>query len=357
MSRLPLTKIIKEFQTVSEQLSTTTDTKEMMRLGKAMKPLSAQYELAVRIQKIEQDLVSNNNDIGQLGSEKDDAEMKAMLTIENTGLKSEQEAKENELLAYLAPTDPKDSENVIIELRAGAGGDEASLFVGELLTSYRIMAGEIGLSFKAIESSNGTMGGYKEIVAEIKGDGAFSWYKYEGGVHRVQRVPTTEKQGRVHTSTISVAVMPLIESDNEFKLNPDDIEIIISTSSGNGGQSVNTTYSAVRMKHKPTGLEAQSQDERDQQQNRVKALNVLTSRVFDLYEQERLAKESEARLAQVGKADRSEKIRTYNFPQDRLTDHRYNQNWNQLPTIMSGGMKNVVEDIKKIEAERILAEL
>jgi peptide chain release factor 1 len=354
MSRLPIDSIIAQYATVSEQLASTTDTTEMVKLGKQIKHLSTQEDLATKIQKSEHSLAANEI---ELKDPNIDLELKEMLQTETIELKQTIIVLEDKLLGFLAPEDPRDQENVIVEVRAGAGGDEASLFAGELLDSYRAMCSQAGLSFKMIESSQGTMGGFKDVVVEIKGDNAFGLFKYEGGVHRVQRVPTTEKQGRVHTSTISVVVMPLIESDNTFKLDTKDIEIILSTSSGNGGQSVNTTYSAVRMKHIPTGIEAQSQDERDQQQNRIKALNVLTSRVYDHFEQIRLAKESAERKAQVGNSDRSEKIRTYNFPQDRLTDHRYNHNWNQLPLIMTGGILKVIEDIKKLEAESVLSKL
>lgn len=354
MSRLPLAKIIEEFNAVSAELATTQETSRIIELGKKLKTLSVQHDLAQKILKLEQTIASNKEalDDAQL-----DPELREMMEAENTQTQNDAAITEEELLGYLAPPDPRDGENCMVEIRAGAGGDESSLFAGELLETYQLMAHELRLNTKKIEASSGTMGGYKEVVIEIKGEDAYSWFKYEGGVHRVQRVPITEKQGRVHTSTVSVAVMPLIETDNDFKLDPGDIEIVISTSSGNGGQSVNTTYSAVRMRHRPTGIEAQSQDERDQQQNRVKALQVLTSRVFDHYEEERLAKETAERRAQVGRADRSEKIRTYNFPQDRLTDHRFNRNWNQLPIIMTGGILKVVQDIKKIVAEQELAKL
>ncbi|NJK71788.1 MAG: PCRF domain-containing protein, partial [Thermales bacterium] len=263
------------------------------------------------------------------------------------------EQKENKLLSYLTPEDPRDDSDILLEIRAGAGGDESSLFATEMMKMYSTMAEKIGLKVKIISASVNGIGGYKEVVAEIRGNSAYSWYKYESGVHRVQRVPATEKQGRIHTSTVSVAIMPLIEENNDFKLDPAEVETILSTSSGKGGQSVNTTYSAVKMVHKPTGIEAQSQDERNQLQNKVKAMAVLTSRVYDHFEQIRMDKERQERQEQVGNNDRSEKIRTYNFPQDRLTDHRYSQNWNQLPTILAGGLLDVVEEIKKLEPKRI----
>ena len=206
--------------------------------------------------------------------------------------------------------------------------------------------------------SQNDLGGYRDVTVEIKGNDAYSWFKYEGGVHRVQRVPSTEKQGRVHTSTVAVIISPLLEEDtNEFKLDMSEVEVIVTTSQGAGGQSVNTTYSAIKTKHLPTGIEAQCQDERNQQQNRIKALQVLTSRVYNHFQDIKRAEESKERQSQVGTMDRSEKIRTYNFPQDRLTDHRFSQNWNQLPILMTGGILKVVKDIKKMDAENFLKTL
>jgi peptide chain release factor 1 len=219
------------------------------------------------------------------------------------------------------------------------------------------MCETLDLKIKINSTSSNDLGGFREIIAEIRGDMAFAWFKYEGGVHRVQRVPATEKQGRIHTSTVSVAIMPLIDDDSEFKLDMKEVEIIASTSQGAGGQSVNTTYSAIKTKHLPTGIEAQCQDERNQGQNKVKALQILTSRVYNHYEEIRMAKEIAQRRDQVGNADRSEKIRTYNYPQDRITDHRYGKSWNNLPEIMNGGIFKCIKEIKSLEAERILNEL
>jgi|688.fasta_scaffold165528_2 peptide chain release factor 1 len=356
MSRLPLEKIIQDYNQTNQKLSTTANTKDLIELSKRQKKLQAQYDLAVKIQTLETSITENRELLLVLGNE--DAEMKELTELDVQEKELELTACEDKLLSFLAPTDPRDEGDAILEIRAGAGGDESALFAANLLRSYTYMADKLGLKIKVISQSLNDLGGYKEVIAEIRGEGAYSWFKYEGGVHRVQRVPETEKQGRIHTSTVSIAIMPLIEeNDTQFKLDPKDIEIQTTMAGGNGGQSVNTTYSAVRMRHIPTGLEAQSQDQKNQIQNRIKCLQVLTSRVFDLYETERLQKEAAERKGQVGRMDRSEKIRTYNFPQDRMTDHRYNKSWNQLPLIMNGDIVSAIEDIKKLEAEQVLKDL
>ena len=352
MSKLPLKKIQQKYHSLNEKMATIKDHNELIKLSKEQKKLQAQFELVVKIEKLQQAINQNNQLLKELDSGEE--EIKQLTDKDNRDKQEQLKIFQEDLLTYLSPADPRDSENIILEIRAGAGGDESSLFAGELLRMYFIIAQELGFKPKIISSSNNEIGGYKEVIVEIHGQDVYSWYKYEGGVHRVQRVPATEKQGRIHTSTTSVAIMPLIEKNNDFKLDPGDIEIMITMSSGNGGQSVNTTYSAVKMRHKPTGIEAQSQDEKNQIQNREKCLQVLTSRVHDKYEQERLAKEIAVRRDQVGSADRSEKIRTYNFPQDRVTDHRYNQSWNQLPDILNGKILKVIKDIKKLEAQKFL---
>jgi peptide chain release factor 1 len=354
MSRLPLQSIVDQYNLLTEKLSQTSETKEMIALSKQQSRMEIQHSLAEKIQKGEKNIHENELMLAEIS---DDAEMIELTKTDIEETKKSIAQWEDELLTHLVPIDLKDENDILIEIRAGAGGDESALFAAEILKSYSIMGEKLGYKLKVVDSSLNELGGYKEVIAEIRGNGAYSWYKFESGVHRVQRVPETEKQGRIHTSTISVAIMPLIEENSDFKLDPKDIELIVSTSSGKGGQSVNTTYSAVKLKHLPTGIEAQSQDERSQVQNKVKAMSVLTSRVFDFIEQKRLSEEASLRREQVGRADRSEKIRTYNFPQDRLTDHRYNHNWNQLPTIMTGGIRKVLEDIKKMEAERALENL
>lgn len=351
MSRLPLKEIIQKFEENNQKLAQVTDTKELIQLSREQKVLQAQNDLAQKIQNLENSINENNSLLEEL--ESNELEMIELTKIDTQEKKTTLEFLEQELLEKLAPRDPRDSENIFLEIRAGAGGDESCLFAAEMLRMYIRFCEEINLVFKIVSFSNNEIGGYKEIIAEIRGEEPFSWFKYEGGVHRVQRVPATEKQGRVHTSTVSLAIMPLLEKGNDFKLDMKDVEISVALASGNGGQSVNTTYSAVRMRHVPTGLEAQAH-EKNQIKNREKCLQILTSRVFAVHENERLAKEADKRKQQVGRADRSEKIRTYNFPQDRLTDHRYNKSWNQLPVIMDGGLKNLIMEIKKMEAEKIL---
>jgi peptide chain release factor 1 len=355
MSNLPLAEIIRQYDETNEKLSTNNPTDVLIKLGKEQKKLQPKYELATQILSLENSITENEELLTQL-----DASETELIGLTKDDL-SEQKTKiaelNDQLLSYLAPQDPMDDSDILLEIRAAAGGDESALFAAELLRMYTLLCQKQNFNIKTISVSENELGGYKEVICEIRGDGAFSWFKYEGGVHRVQRVPATEKQGRVHTSTVSVVIMPLIEDNNAFKLDLNEVEIVASTSQGAGGQSVNTTYSAIKTKHIPTGIEAQCQDERNQQQNKIKALQILTSRVFDFYEQERLAKESAARRVQVGRGDRSEKIRTYNFPQDRLTDHRFNQNWNQLPLVMSGRIEVVIEDIKKIVAKQTLENL
>lgn len=353
MSRLPIQQILDKYSKLSQEISVAS-LDEMMELGKAHKRVGVQAEIAENIDKLEKSVQQNKDTLNELNSGDELAEM---IKLEVSEQEEKIKFEEDRLLTLLSPVDARDDNNILLEIRGGAGGDESALFASEMVRMYSIFCSGLGLNFKLVATSLNPIGGYKEAIVEVKGDMAFSWFKYEGGVHRVQRVPATEKQGRIHTSTVSVAIMPLIEKDSSFKLDPKDIEIILSTSSGNGGQSVNTTYSAVRMKHVPTGMEAQSQDERNQLQNREKALQVLTSRVYDFIENKRREKESTERKEQVGTADRSEKIRTYNFPQDRLTDHRYNLNYSQLDTIMGGKLLPVIEDIRRIEAENNLSSL
>jgi peptide chain release factor 1 len=350
MSRLPLQKIVDEFEEINNQLAQITDQKKMIELGRKQKALSLKNDLAQSILKSEK-VISDNQEALQIEQDED---LKSMLADELEESKAEIEKKEKELLSLLAPSDDRDGMNIYLEIRAGAGGDESAIFGADLLKMYSGLCTQVGLKLKIISLSENTVGGYKEVIAEIRGENAFFWFKHEGGVHRVQRVPATEKQGRIHTSTASVAIMPIVEGNSDFKLNLEDVEIVASTSQGAGGQSVNTTYSAIQVHHKPTGIRAQCQDERNQQQNKIKALEILTSRVFNFFEEERLAKEYAERKNQVGNADRSEKIRTYNYPQDRITDHRYNESFNNLPVIMNGGILEIINKIKEIEGEREL---
>lgn len=243
---------------------------------------------------------------------------------------------EEELKILLLPKDENDERNIFLELRAGTGGDEAALFVGDLFKAYTRYAENRGYKMELVSSSEGAMGGFKEVIILIKGEGAYSRLKFEGGTHRVQRVPETESQGRVHTSAITVAIMPEVD-DIEIQIAPNELKIDVMRSSGHGGQSVNTTDSAVRITHIPTGLVVVNQDGKDQHKNKEAAMKVLKARLYDKQMQEQRAKESAARKSQVGSGDRSERIRTYNYPQNRITDHRINLTLYRLDVIMQNG--------------------
>ncbi|MEK7094752.1 MAG: PCRF domain-containing protein, partial [Patescibacteria group bacterium] len=255
---------------------------------------------------------------------------------------------ERELDELLVPPDPIDMKDAIIEIRAGTGGEEAALFGEELARAYLRFSETLGLKTQMISQSRAELGGIKEVIFEINGEGAYGNFRFESGVHRVQRVPITEKAGRVHTSTITVAVLPKVEED-DFKMDPQELDIQATTSSGAGGQSVNTTYSAIRIIHKPTGLIVTCQDERSQSQNKVKAMEVMRARLFEKHREEKQSAENAKRLSQIGTGERSEKIRTYNFPQDRVTDHRITQNWGNIRGIMEGNFVDVVAALKKAE--------
>lgn len=266
-------------------------------------------------------------------------------------LKEEQSAR---IEAALIPRDPNDSKNVIIEIRAGAGGEEAALFASELYRMYFRYAERHKMIVDVMNSSISDSNGFKEIIFEIKGPDAYKSYKFESGVHRVQRVPATESQGRVHTSTVTVAVLPEAE-EVDVEIKPSDIRIDIFRSSGPGGQSVNTTDSAVRITHLETGLVVSCQDEKSQLKNKDKAMKVLRSRLLQVRQEEEAKKRGDARKSQIGTGDRSEKIRTYNFPQDRITDHRIKYNTSNIPKIMDGELDEMFTALQKAEQGKLLA--
>jgi len=267
----------------------------------------------------------------------DDAELGELAKEELKNLDSQQEMLEEDIKLLLLPQDPNDDRNIFLEIRAGTGGDEAAIFSADLFKAYLRYAENRGWKVEVISLSESILNGYKEVIALIKGQGAFSRLKYEGGVHRVQRVPLTESQGRVHTSAVTVAVMPEVD-DVEIEINEKDLKIDVMRSSGNGGQSVNTTDSAVRITHLPTGLVVVNQDGKSQHKNKDAAMKVLKAKLYDMELQERNAKESEARKQQVGSGDRSARIRTYNYPQNRITDHRVGLTLYRLEAIMEGGL-------------------
>lgn len=288
--------------------------------------------------------------------EESDEEMREMLKEELSDAKSRIEELETELKILLLPKDPNDSKNVIVEIRAGAGGDEAALFAAEIYRMYVKYAEARRWKTELMSLNENGIGGFKEVTFMINGAGAYSRLKYESGVHRVQRVPETESGGRIHTSTITVAIMPEAE-EIDFQLDLNDCKFDVFRASGNGGQCVNTTDSAVRLTHIPTGIVISCQDEKSQLKNRDKALRVLRSRLYDMELQKRHDEEAEARRSQVGTGDRSEKIRTYNFPQGRVTDHRIKLTLHRLDAILNGDLDEIIDSLIAADQTAKLAKM
>ncbi len=283
-----------------------------------------------------------------------DPEERALFNQELRDLKEKLQTLSDELRILLLPRDPNDDKNVIMEIRAGAGGDEASLFAAELFRMYTRLAERHKWKTEVLSISENEAGGIKEVLFQINAEGAYSRLKYEGGVHRVQRVPVTESQGRIHTSTVTVAVMPEME-EVDIEIKPEDLKIEVQRAGGAGGQHVNKTESAVRMTHLPTGIVVYCADERSQMQNREKALRVLRARVADYYAQQAKSEEEQLRRAQVGTGERSEKIRTYNFPQDRVTDHRIGLTVHNIAAIMDGEIDHIIDALAQHEQAALLA--
>ena len=325
-----------EINTLLSSPDISKDIKKMTELGKEQAKLSELVEKAKEYIQIADDIAENRELLGD--SELGDLAKEELNELEPKLLKLEEEIK-----LLMIPTDPNDDKNIYLELRAGAGGDEAALFVADLFKMYVRYAESLNWKVEIVSSSDGTAGGYKEIIAMLKGDGVYSKLKYEAGVHRVQRVPDTETQGRVHTSAITVAVIPEVD-DVEVDIKPSDVKMDVYRSSGCGGQSVNTTDSAVRLTHIPTGIVVAIQDEKSQHKNREKAMKVLKARVYEAELQSQLDETSAERKLQVGSGGRSEKIRTYNYPQNRITDHRIGLTLYSLDNIMNDGNLKLILD-------------
>ncbi|MCK5061155.1 peptide chain release factor 1 [Candidatus Parcubacteria bacterium] len=338
-------KIKKEFIEVESRLSESgiiNNPEKLAKISKRHAELRGLIALIREYDNIEQQIKGN---IDIINSEKD-SELVEMAKAEQGELEIKLASLKKQIDLELKPSDPLDVKNIIMEIRAGTGGDESALFAADLFRMYSHYAENKNWKIDILNTSHIGIGGLKEIIFEVKGKNVYKDLKYEAGTHRVQRVPETEKQGRIHTSAVTVAVLPEAE-ETDMEIKNEDIRIDVYSASGPGGQSVNTSNSAIRVTHLATGVIAQCQDQKSQQQNKEKAMQVLRSRVMAKIEEKKAAKEAKARKEQVGSGDRSEKIRTYNFPQDRITDHRIKKSWHSIDRIMDGGIDMIIEELKR----------
>jgi peptide chain release factor 1 len=349
-----LEKVEKRYQELERQIAipeVASDPKQLQRLAQERASIE---DVVIKYRKYKTITESLEETRAMLGDGLDE-EMATLVKQEIESLDLQQKRLDEELKLALLPKDANDNKDIIVEIRAGAGGDEAGLFAADLFRMYSRYAQSKGWDIDIINSNESGIGGFKEIIFEIKGKGAFSRLKYERGVHRVQRVPITESSGRIHTSTATVAVLP--EADEvDVSINPDDLRIDIYHSGGAGGQNVNKVATAVRITHLPTGIVAICQDERSQLRNRTKAMSVLRARLLDVEQRQQEAEITEQRRSQVGTGDRAEKIRTYNFPQDRVSDHRIGLTLHNLPQILEGELDELIDTLATHDQARRLEE-
>jgi peptide chain release factor 1 len=347
-----LQALAEKYDDLTEKISDPDVIADQANWQKYMKQ-RADLEPVVETYRLYDKSLQELEDAKTLAAEETDEEMKEMAQMEIDSLKENIGELEQKLKVLLLPKDPNDEKNVILELRAGTGGEEAGLFAGDLLKMYQRYADRMGWKYETLSANYTDLGGIKEIIVLIEGQGAYSKLKFESGVHRVQRVPETESGGRIHTSAATVAVMPEAE-EVELEFGPNDIRVDLFCASGPGGQCVNTTQSAVRLTHIPTGIVVSCQDEKNQHKNKDKAMKILSARVLEKMQQEAHGSEADLRKSMVGSGDRSERIRTYNFPQGRVTDHRIGLTLHKLEQILQGDLDEIIETlITTDQAERL----
>ncbi len=342
-----------ELNALLSQPETQSDQNHFRKLSIELSEISPIIEIFQEYRGLEDDA-----EAAQMMLEEDDKEMRKMAHDELAEIKDQQESLLAQLQKLLLPKDPNDDNNIFLEIRAGTGGDEAAIFSGDLFKMYSLYAESQKWRVEILNSNAGEHGGYKEIISRIEGHGAYSKMKFESGAHRVQRVPETETQGRVHTSACTVAILPEADGiDDDMEINPSDLRIDTYRASGSGGQHVNKTDSAVRLTHLPTGTVVECQDERSQHKNKARAMSMLKAKIIDAERQAQANEQAETRKSLVGSGDRSERIRTYNYPQGRVTDHRINLTLYKLDAVMTGGLAEVIDPLTTEHQANLLAEL